>query len=229
MGRLVLGGNPPIEVSLRRSARARRLSLRISRLDGRVTMTLPNRVPEREAMAFLRDRENWVRDHLSGLEGERLAAFGQVIPFCGTDYEITPHSKRRVELDGNRFMVPDDPERVGARLQGFLKTHARDALVAASDKYAAQLGRRYGRITLRDTRSRWGSCTSRGDLMFSWRLIMAPPHILDYVAAHEVAHLIEMNHSSAFWDVVHGLYPDFETARIWLRDHGGALHRIRFD
>ncbi|OUD08947.1 zinc metalloprotease [Marivivens niveibacter] len=229
MGRLVLGGNPPIEVSLRRSPRARRLSLRISRLDGRVTMTLPNPVPEREAMAFLRDRENWVRDHLSGLEGERFVAIGQVIPFGGTEYAITAHDKRRVEVADDRLMVPNDPDRVAARVQGFLKTHARDALATASDKYAAMLGRGYGRITLRDTRSRWGSCTSRGDLMYSWRLIMAPPHILDYVAAHEVAHLIEMNHSAAFWDVVHSLYPDFETARRWLRDHGGALHRIRFD
>ena len=147
---------------------------------------------------------------------------GQQVPIVGG-------AGRSVRFSDGQFVVPNDADRVGARLQGFLKTNARDALATASDLYAAKLGRGYGRITLRDTRSRWGSCTSRGDLMYSWRLIMAPPHILDYVAAHEVAHLVEMNHSASFWDVVHGLYPDFESARLWLRDHGGALHRIRFD
>ena len=229
MGRLVLGGNPPIEVSLRRNARARRLSLRISRLDGRVTMTLPNRVPEREAMAFLRDREEWLRDHLSDIVPETNVAIGGVIPYRGQQVPIVGGAGRSVRFADGQFFVPNDADRVGARLQGFLKTNARDALAAASDRYAAKLGRGYGRITLRDTRSRWGSCTSRGDLMYSWRLIMAPDFVLDYVAAHEVAHLVEMNHSPDFWAVVETLYPDWETARGWLRDHGGDLHRIRFD
>ena len=105
---------------------------------------------------------------------------------------------------------------------------ARDRLVAASDGYAAALGRPYARITLRDTRSRWGSCTSDGGLMYSWRLILAPPEILDYVAAHEVAHLKEMNHSSAFWAVATQLYGPSDEARHWLRNAGSELHRYRF-
>jgi predicted metal-dependent hydrolase len=101
-------------------------------------------------------------------------------------------------------------------------------LVQASDHYAAKIGRRVTRVTLRDTRSRWGSCTAEGALMYSWRLIMAPPEVLRYVAAHEVAHLVEMNHSNRFWAVVEGLYPGWQTQRAWLRSHGGALHGLRF-
>src|SRR5690606_4279045 len=110
----------------------------------------------------------------------------------------------------------------------FLKTVARDRLATASDRYAVALGRPYGRLTLRDTRSRWGSCSAAGDLMYSWRLVMAPAEVLDYVAAHEVAHLAEMNHSPAFWDVVARLCPDYRRHRTWLRANGGALHRVRF-
>lgn len=112
---------------------------------------------------------------------------------------------------------------------GFLKTQARARLVAASDMYAARLGQPYRRITLRDTRSRWGSCSSQGALMYSWRLILAPPRVLHYVAAHEVAHLSEMNHSPAFWAVVAQLFGPCDAERRWLRQEGAALHRIRFD
>ena len=108
------------------------------------------------------------------------------------------------------------------------KGGARDRLAGACDDYAALLGKPYARITLRDTRSRWGSCTSDGRLMFSWRLIMTPPEVLDYVAAHEVAHLAQMNHSPAFWAEVTRIYGDYQAPRQWLRDHGGGLHRYRF-
>jgi predicted metal-dependent hydrolase len=117
----------------------------------------------------------------------------------------------------------------GAQVKALFRLHARDALAAASDRYAHALGRTYARLSIRDTRSRWGSCSSQGTLMYSWRLIMAPPAVLDYVAAHEVAHLVEMNHQPAFWDVVAGICPDYATHRAWLRTHGDSLHRINFD
>ncbi|GAB1364540.1 hypothetical protein MASR1M32_37760 [Rhodobacter sp.] len=105
---------------------------------------------------------------------------------------------------------------------------ARDRLALASTRYAAQVGRRYGKLVLRDTRSRWGSCSHDGTLMYSWRLIMAPPSVLEYVAAHEVAHLVEMNHSPDYWAVVEGIFPGWKRQRAWLHDQGGGLHRYRF-
>lgn len=228
MGQHIRIGNPPIDVELKRSARARRLSLRVSRLDGRVTLTMPPRVAEREGIAFLSDREEWLRKHLGDMTEERILEFGAAIPLMGHDVVITPANVKRTMLDDDRLLVPNNPEKVRVRTKAFLKAKARDAVAHSCDRYSALIGKSYGRLTLRDTRSRWGSCTSKGDLMFSWRLIMAPPHILDYVCAHEVAHLVEMNHSSAFWALCKRLYPETDQARKWLTQNGGSLHRVRF-
>ncbi len=228
MGRYVLKGKPEVEVTLRRSSRARRLSLRVSRLDGRVTLTMPMRAAERDAHAFIEDRAEWLRQHVSDIGGEIPVQIGGTIPYQGQDLPIIAQTGRKTQLIDNTLYVPQDPEKTGVRVRAFLKVEARNHLAAASDRYAAQLGRSYGKITLRDTRSRWGSCTSAGDLMYSWRLIMAPPEVLNYVAAHEVAHLVEMNHSADFWAIVADLFPDHRRCRDWLNSSGNDLHRIRF-
>jgi predicted metal-dependent hydrolase len=114
---------------------------------------------------------------------------------------------------------------VARRVRDFLKREAKRDLTAASRRYAASLGVAIKRVTVRDQVSRWGSCTADGALSFSWRLILAPPYVLDYLAAHEVAHLIEMNHSRAFWRVVARICPDWRRAKDWLNAQGNALHR----
>ena len=224
-----LPGDPPIPLILRRSSRARRISLRISQLDGRVTLTLPNRVPEREALAFAREKETWIRKHLDARGEDIVVRTGASLPVGGQMHHVAPGTGRRVIFEGGRVLVPGAPDRSGARLAGHLKAIARARLAEASDYYAAKLGRGYSTITLRDTRSRWGSCTVEGRLMFSWRLIMAPPAVLDYVAAHEVAHLAQMNHSPAFGAEVERIYGDYNVPRSWLRREGGDLHRYRFE
>lgn len=228
MGQHVLPGNPPVALTLRKSARARRISLRVSRLDGRVTLTLPQGASEREALDFARSKGDWLRKTLAGQGAQTLVSQGAEVPVLGQMRRIAPGAGRAVVLGPDTLEVPGPPERMGARALGFLKQQARDRLAAAADGYAESLGRPYARLTLRDTRSRWGSCTADGGLMFSWRLIMAPPDVLAYVAAHEVAHLAEMNHSLAFWTVVDRLYGDHRAERRWLREHGHRLHRYRF-
>lgn len=229
MGLYRLTGNPPVEVVLRRSSQARRLSLRVSRLDGKVTLTLPKRLAETEAIAFAEDRAAWIRRHLDQIGDTVRVDFGTWLPIEGEQVELIPGAGRGPARTGAALALPNDPDRLGARVQAYLKTLARDRLARACDLHSAALGHPFGRLTLRDTRSRWGSCTARGDLMFSWRLIMAPPEVLDYVAAHEVAHLAEHNHSSAYWAVCARLCPDYRRHRDWLRRDGPALHRYRFD
>jgi predicted metal-dependent hydrolase len=226
---VLLPGDPPIELTLRPSARARRLSLRVSALDGRVTLTLPRGTRRREALAFAEDKADWIRGHL-GARPEVLRPMpGTELPFLGASHRIVAGPGRAVRPGDGVIHVPETrPETTPARLAAFLKLRARDALAEASARHAGALGRPHGQITLRDTRSRWGSCSSKGNLMFSWRLIMAPPEVLDYVAAHEVAHLAEMNHSAAFWRVVETLTPDHGAPRRWLRLNGAELHRYRF-
>ena len=228
MGRHTLEGNPPIEVTLRHSARAKRLSLRVSRLDGRVTLTMPRRAPEREGIAFLQTKEVWLRGHLQQMQPVMTAGLGQAIPVFGVPHVIVAGSGKRARIvDGQVVVSAAAP--VGPQVKALLRLLARDALAQASDKYAGQLGRRYTRLSIRDTRSRWGSCSSQAVLMYSWRLIMAPPEVLDYVAAHEVAHLVEMNHQPEFWAVVARLCPDYEKFRLWLREEGDRLHRVIFE
>lgn len=221
-------GAGTVRVLVRRSARARRLTLRVSRHDGGVTLTLPRRTPLHEGAAFAQSRADWIARALAGMAPVLPLDFGGTLPFRGRDVVLTPARLRAPRLEGDALLMPDDPARIGARAKAFCKTQARAALAEACDRHAQALGRGYGKLTLRDTRSRWGSCSSRGDLMFSWRLILAPPAILDYVAAHEIAHLAEMNHSSRFWAVCRRLYPDAEAARAWLRREGDAVQRIDF-
>lgn len=223
-----LPGNPPVEITLRRTGRARRFSLRVSRLDGRVTLSLPARAREADAMDFARQQEGWIRATLSRLPLPGAVEFGAELPVEGRLLTLTPGPGRAVRIEGDLLTVPGDPAQVPVRVATFLKLMARDRLAAASDRHAARLGLRFSRITLRDTRSRWGSCTQDGALMYSWRLVMAPPAVLDYVAAHEVAHLAEMNHSPAFWAVVDRLYPGWQAQRDWLRQEGQSLHGWRF-
>ncbi|EYD77353.1 Zinc metalloprotease [Rubellimicrobium mesophilum DSM 19309] len=224
----ILPGDPPVAVSLRRSARARRLSLRISGTDGRVTLTLPLRARLGDGLAFLREREGWLRGHLSRAPVAIVPAFGRAIPFEGREVLLC-RTEGGLRLEGDRLLMPGRADGLSGRLAGFLRAAARDRLAAACDRHAAALGRRYRKLTLRDTRSRWGSCTSDGDLMFSWRLVLAPPPVLDYVVAHEVGHLAEMNHSPAFWAVVERLCPGHEGPRDWLRAEGAGLHRLRLN
>ncbi len=227
MGTRFLSGNPPVAITLRRTAGARRISLRISQIDGRVTLTLPRHVAEREALDFAREKEGWIRRHLGARPPAETMGPGAYLPVEGVDRRIVSGPGRRIVLSEAEIAVPEGS--TGRRLERYLRELARDRLVAACDLYAGRLGRPYSRITLRDTRSRWGSCSSEGALMFSWRLILAPPEVLSYVAAHEVAHLAEMNHSSRFWSQVERIHGPHTAPRGWLRSEGGALHRYRFD
>lgn len=227
MDRAVLNGTPPIEISLRRSARARRYSLRVSRLDGRVTLTLPQRASAAEAVSFARGQEAWIRNALLALPATRRVEPGLSIPYEGSDLLLDTGQVRVPTVRDGVLLVPQG-HAAGPRVAAWLKAMARERLRAACDLHASAIGQSYTALALRDTRSRWGSCSADGRLMFSWRLVMAPPSVLDYVAAHEVAHLAQMNHSPAFWAVVEQIAPDYRTHRAWLRRHGSALHRVDF-
>ncbi|MDT0681767.1 SprT family zinc-dependent metalloprotease [Roseicyclus sp. F158] len=215
-----------VPLLMRRSARARRVTLRVSALDGRVTLTLPARMAEREALDFARGRLPWIRDALKRAAPQHDVILGAAIPVEGRTVQIAEGSRAGVTEEHLCVRKGSAP---GPAARAVLRTLARERLAAASDRYAAALGRPYSRIALRDTRSRWGSCSSSGTLSYSWRLIMAPPVVLDYVAAHEVCHLQEMNHSDRYWALVRDLMPGFEAPRAWLKTQGQALHGWRFD
>lgn len=227
---LQLPGPPTLEVAIRRSSRARRVSLRVSGLDGRATLTMPSWYPEADALRFLREKESWLRQALDRVPARQPVAPGGDILFKGQFLRVREGAGHHIRLEDDHLIVPLDPSgtRTAQRVETFLKASARAVLMPVVSRHTEQLGRAARAIALRDTRSRWGSCTADGRLMFSWRLIMAPPQVLDYVAAHEVAHLAYMDHSRAFWDCVERLMPDYTAHRHWLRTHGPQLHSYCF-
>lgn len=225
---LTLSGAPEVEVTLRRSRRARRLSLRVSQLDGRVTLTLPASLPLSQAQEFLRAQDGWLRRQLGGLVQPVMVTEGASVPILGVPHLVRRAAVRAATITGSEVLVPERGA-AGPRVKAAVLLLAQARIAERAGHYAARAGRSHGAIALRDTRGRWGSCAANGRLMFSWRLALAPAEVLDYVVAHEVAHLVQMNHSPAFWAEVARLCPGYERPRDWLRRHGAGLHRYRFD
>ena len=228
MRAIILSGRSDIVIQVKRSARSKRLNLRVSSLDGRITLTAPPKVPERQLQAFIAEREVWLRQNLDKLPAPSAIALGKSLPILGVAHQIARRASHRVTHGDGFVHVPFDKPKPAARLQGYLKALARDHLVGESDKFAARLGIEYARLSLRDTRSRWGSCTQDKALMYSWRLVLAPFEVLSYVAAHEVAHLKFMDHSAQFWNQVGDLYGEYDAPRAWLKAQGASLHRFQF-
>ena len=227
---------PPIETTIdlgdrsapltaRVNRRARRLIVKVDPVKGRVIVTAPSKSALTEAIDFARTRARWISGELDA-GGARPFAPGEIFPLRGAPVTIEAAGRLRdgVRLEAGRLLAGGDPRHLNRRVTDWLKKEARATFTDRVDHYAALVGRRRGAITIRDTRSRWGSCARDGALSFSWRLIMAPPPILDYVAAHECAHLVHLNHSPAYWRLLRSLDVDAVAARAWFSANGQSLY-----
>ena len=192
-------------------------------------LTLPPGVSESEVLDFVDRQSDWLRSALSARPGIVIVEQGVLLPVDGERLAVVSDPGRRgaVRLDRGKLVVGGKVN-AGHQIAAWLKTRARDRIVPLATGYAAALGRSVSGFSFRDTRSRWGSCASSGRLSFSWRLAMAPPCVQDYVAAHEAAHLVEMNHSAAYWAVLARLMPEYKKHRAWLKTNGRGLHRFQF-
>ena len=181
-----------------------------------------------QALEFAKSRENWIQSKLLNHVPEVILSYGSKILYKGQELIIQPSHNKNISISDKKIFISGPENLISGKIKGYLKTKARDHLDYSSRKYSKKLGKQFKKITLRDTKSRWGSCTSDGHLMYSWRLIMAPPEILDYVTAHEVAHLSYLNHSKEFWNTVAFLLPEFSDYQNWLKINGQLLQRYRF-
>lgn len=225
----VLLDDPPCCVKVSINARARRFTLRLN-AEGDAILTVPPGIPKRDIRDFLNRYSGWLARALEKQPQRIFICDGIELPVDGTlrTVRITKGRRKAPFLDGSQLTITGDGQS-GPRIAAWLKLRARDRLQPAARAYARKLGRRINAISLRDTTSRWGSCSSRGNLSFSWRLAMAPVEIQDYVAAHEAAHLVEMNHSQKYWAALASIMPDYAERRAWLKREGRALHAYRFD
>lgn len=220
-------GERVVPVRLRRNRRARRIVMRVDPDNDGVVVTLPPRTAEREAMDLVMDRSAWVLSRLDRLPPRRPFADGANIPVLGTDHLIRhrPETRGGVWCEKGEIHVTGAAEHLPRRVGDWFKAEARRTIAPKAHGYAEMLDKPVGRIAVRDTRSRWGSCSHDDNLSFSWRLIMTPEAVLDYVVAHEVAHLAHMNHGPHFWRTVAELGVEVAHGRAWLRRHGDQLLR----
>ena len=213
-------------VSIRVNPRARRLLLRVDAASRQVELVLPKGVAAEHGLKFLAAQRGWIAARLEALPAPVPFAEGAVVPVFGVPHRIRRTSDPAappVAIVGGEIRVRGDMAHLARRVKDHLVRLAREELSRRARHCAARIGQPVARVGVRDTRSRWGSCSAKGAISFSWRLVLMPEAVMDYVVAHEVAHLAEMNHGPRFWRLVRTLTPDYATPRAWLKRHRGQM------
>ena len=217
-----------VKLSFRRNAKCKRMVLRLTADGAGAVITLSPRASKAEALRFAETSKPWLIKTMEKRVRPVPFAHAHQILFNGQLHTIVATGGRRGVItygpEPLTIWVPGDEAHVARRLSDWLKAQANEKLQQTSQDYATAMQTKFRKLTIRDQKSRWGSCSATGDLSYSWRLILAPPEVLDYVAAHEVAHLKEMNHGPSFWRLVVTHCKTAKQARRWLREHGRELH-----
>jgi predicted metal-dependent hydrolase len=224
----LMGGAVPVRVS--HHPRARRISLRIDPQGETVDLVLPPRSSLARALEFFETNRPWLERRLAALPPRTEFADGVDVPLLGVPHRIrhvrTSQGRGAVWVEGTEILVSGDKAHLARRVRDHLRERARRELSARARTFADAIAREVIRVSVRDTRTRWGSCSSSGSLCFSWRLVFAPEEVLDYVVAHEVAHLVHMNHGGRFWRLVEKISPGAGRQRLWLNRNRARLLRI---
>lgn len=219
-----------VPVALKRNRNARRIILRLDPKTDGIVLTVPWTTSYEAALEFAASQAAWIWVQSRRMVAPVRLRPGSIVPVRGVEHAIVHREGARRPVwaeagDPPQLCVSGDPAHAERRAADWLKSQAKHDLRAATRDYAARMKVQFASLTVRDTSTRWGSCSSTRALSYSWRLVLAPPFVLDYVAAHEVAHLIEMNHGRVFWTLVESHCPRAGEARRWLKAHGRALHR----
>jgi predicted metal-dependent hydrolase len=214
------------QVAIRVSPRAGRVGLRIDAAERRVELVLPRGVSVRTGLRFVATKRGWIEARLEALPQPVPFVEGAILPVLGVAHRIRREfslAAPLVRIIDGEIRVRSDPLHLARRVRDHLVAMAQAEISLRAHRLAARIGREVARVSVRDTRSRWGSCSGQGNLSFSWRLIFAPEPVLEYVVAHEVSHLAEMNHGPCFWRLVESLTPNTREPRAWLKRHRNQL------
>ncbi len=199
--------------------------------DGQLTVRAPLRLSLARIQEMVEQKADWVRRKqaqsraASPTSPPRQFAVGETFLFLGQPYplEIVPRAADPLQFEELFLLDQRAIPRARDIFTNWYKSQARAIFTERANEYARRFGFSFDRLRISSARTRWGSCSSRATLSFTWRLVMAPPDIVDYVIVHELAHLREKNHSAAFWAVVQAILPDYKTRRKWLKTNGGQL------
>ena len=215
-----------VPVSIRVSPRARRVGLRIDVAGRKVELVLPRGVAASTGLRFLAAKRGWIAARLEALPQRVPFVEGAILPLLGVPHQVCREfdpAAPPVRIIDGEIWVRSDPLHLARRVRDHLVAVAEAEISPRAHRLAARIGREVARVSVRDTKSRWGSCSGQGNLSFSWRLMFAPEPVLEYVVAHEVSHLAEMNHGPRFWRLVESLTPNSAAPRGWLKRHRNRL------
>ena len=228
---LVLSDKFKKSIVIIRSKRSRRITLRVCQLTGKISLTIPLKTSIISAKYFLNQNADWINCQLSRILPTHNVTNGSIVPIEGIDREIVIRkcSKEDYLLGENKLFLDCNKLDVSKKVKEFLLNHAAKVMTPIIKENAKYIGKKIKEIRFKDTKSRWGSCSSEGSIMINWRLVMAPKSVYKYVIVHEVAHLEYMNHSPEFWNLVKKLYPNYFKERSWLKTNGIGLKRFLFE
>jgi len=217
-------------LSIRRSKQAKRMALRVDNFSRKMNLVVPNKVSLDKAWRFAFEHKEWIETRMSKIPAPIVFAHGANLPILGRERVLYISSRTnlktaRIKLEDDRLFVPINDKETAPRIVRFLKKEARGAIEQLAFRKAEKINKPIKSIQIRDTKSRWGSCGSKGQLSFSWRLIFAPWDSLDYVVAHEIAHLSHLNHGKEFWALCEALSENYTTGKDWMRNNGHSLLR----
>lgn len=220
-----------IPITVERNTHAKRVRLKVSRKSRRIVLVLPEKVSQRSGMMFAQKKADWIVEQLADLPQKKVFQDGMPLSFLGNQVVIhhSPSARRGVWSDGNVIWVSGQAEHLPRRVLDFLKKEFAAYALKKARETAERINVKVQKVTIRDTASRWGSCSKTGNLNLSWRLGLAPLFVADYVITHEVAHLVQMNHSKAFWQVVAELCPTYKQAEQWLKKNTAHLYSFSCD
>ncbi len=214
------------EIKVIKSPRAKRLTLRIDSKERLPVLTIPERCSAKKAVAFAKEHQDWIERSLARLPQTKKFENGEQISLFGQTVTIRHNSKLRkgTFLEDNVLNVSGEAEFLHRRVKDYIKEQAKNEFYKRSKLLAEKLGCSLHDVTIKDTKSRWGSCSSLHNINYNWRIALAPENVINYLMAHEVAHLKHQDHSRAFWRCVRELYPEAETGKVWLRLHSKELY-----
>ena len=223
----------PRGVQLRHSKRSKRMALRLNPKKRVIELVIPPRASTAQAQLFLASHQDWIAKTLASLPQSFIFEDGAQMPLFGANVTLNfsdqiSHKSPKIALEESILTISANLNEPQLRLKRFIKAEIKDLLTRLSIEKAEEIGKTVKSVTVRDTSSRWGSCSPDGAISYSWRLAFAPYESIDYVVAHEIAHLVHMDHSPRFWAQTEKMCLDYKKGKTWMRQNSAELMRYQF-